>query len=216
MAVSGEARGKKYSGDELKIAVREFCLVEFQKQLGKPWDSSWEKSLRYDAEHPRMRTAARERKARSVYTKLQRAMLEAEEFAKSPTEGGRTANYLRWWVPQFISPLLKHASMNAEPKDFGKNLEDPRSLLANTLDSFDIFGLPPAVAGGSSFLDAREHALVSLIVGNWPTKKLSAATVAEIIDLETAAMRHHMKAHGANGGPQRGPKKRGAKRKHEK
>ena len=222
MAVSGAARGKKLSGDELKAAVRAFCLTAFGKQIGKPWTESWERMLRYDAAHPKMRSAAGERKARSVYEKLRRAMQDADAFAKSQTDGGRTANFLRWWVPQFVSPLLEHASMDARPKDFGKNLTDPRAILASTLDDYNVFNMPAAVGGGSSFLDAREHAIVSLLVGNWPAKKVRAATVAEIVELETAAMRHHVRVHGARDhAPEqgivakRGPKHRRSA-KHEK
>ena len=218
MAVSGDARGKKLSGDELKVAVRTFCLAEFKKRLGKPWTESFERTLSYKPEHPVQRRAAGERKARAVYERLRKAMQEAEAFAKSQSEGGRTAIFLGWWVPQFISPLLQHASMGAEPKDFGENLDDPRALLAKALDDYDMFGLPPAVGGGSSFLDAREHAIVSLLVGNWPAKKMRAATVAEIVELETATMRYHVKTHGqADHAPEMGiTAKRGPEHRRER
>jgi len=79
------------------------------------------------------------------------------------------------------------------------DLEDPRAILAKTLDDYNVFDMPQAKGGGSSYLDPREHAIVSLLVGNWPNKSKTAAglTVAQIIAAEKVNMAHHVRIHGA-------------------
>jgi len=188
------------AGAELRNAVRARCLEEFEERFGKPWEPRWVMPLTCGW-HPPLSpnappdVAFAEEEARRVYESLRSAMREAQRFSGLPIEGGgRVAGFLRWWVPEFITPLLGHASMNAAPADWGPNLAEPRALLSKSLEDYDLFGVAPALGGGSSFLDAREQAIVSLLVGNWPAKQ--RGTVAEVIEAEAASMRHHIQERG--------------------
>lgn len=215
-------RGKRARDDkELRRLVREACEREFEKRFGRPWSSVAVRVSRYE----RSRSTAIELEAREVFRKLRAAMLDAVRFAHDPKIWGpdaplafggggvaQVAGILHSWVPRSIEPVTKHAWLQEQR---WRPIREGRATLAHVLDIFNIFALPPHANGPSRFLTAREMAIVSLLVDNWPSMKRDPVrTPAEVIKIESNLMREHIKRHGyseAFGKVIRGPVHPGAR-----
>lgn len=167
----GRARERRFRAgetDALRAAVRERCLSEFRGVFGRDWSEDLARHV-----DPTADLHGDEHEAREVYEDLRRAMRRAAEFAGREIEGvfprGRCHSFLRWWVPQFIAPLLKHASMCVDdPKEWGEMESSPRQRFVHVWDHYDVMRLPRDEHDRCRFLDARELAIVWLLGGGWP------------------------------------------------
>lgn len=184
--VAGPDRGRAYSGRALRTAVRRVCLDEFERTFGFPWDKRLE-GQKYG------RGAANEREARRVFSNLKDAMDAAVGYVhrhadgKAPPAGGQCSQYLRWWVPEFIEPLTKHAAIEArlDPARWGKIVDNNRALFIERWTNLNMLSLPEG-----RFLSTRELAVISLLSGGWPSANPHLAyTSASVIALEEKLIR---------------------------
>src|SRR5690606_10810307 len=168
------------------------CLVEFRERFGREWTEDdrlvvlppdgggdWAGDVAF----------REEQEAQRVFVNLRKAMVEAVEFVKrcDPTIprvglGNPTVSFLRWWVPMFVEPLLKHAALAVEPRL--SDVRTGRAALAHDLDRLDLLGV-------GRVLETRELAIVSLLVGNWPCEAMprEGLTVASVLEREANCVR---------------------------
>lgn len=204
-------RGRRFHElSKLQAAVRATCLDKFERRFRKPWNPGWESLLR-GSDAP----GQTERRARALHEKLRGTMVDVVTFAKQGDWGGGCAQFLRWWAPQFLEPLLTHASMQPGLKWIGDPKLDARPRLVDLLENIDLFRSDRR----PSALDAKDYAIVSLLAGNWPTTKTTpmperGLKVADILEAEAATFARHIRVYGRNlarRGPRRSKTKKSSR-----
>lgn len=174
------------------------CRAEFLKTHGKPWGPWVEDRLR-DQEH--VLAARREAKAlleelRRCTTALQRWASLADDFIArtelrdeeaweallpevSEARASQVSSILRKLKKQQISPEVDPPWRDAERERATEGV-NRRRLVRRVARHFD---------GPDPDLSARDHAVMSILVGNWPAGVLDDAPAARVLVAETDAIR---------------------------
>jgi hypothetical protein len=204
-AARGRPRSRRYDKlAEVKAAVRRECEDEFFGFAHQKWDGKLQNLIM-----PHDDPYAGEREARRLFRALRTAMRECSAFVHyrrtgGPPFAGNTSQYLGWWVPQFIDPLLKHAAIEHEPDD--RDFLDPLARFVSTWDSLDLLQLGSGTGRATGFLSDRELAVVSLLGGFFPQSIERDATTAgklthpiatgTVLEAQKAAVRTARRRHG--------------------
>lgn len=190
--------------DDLKAAVRSECLKQFEKRLGKPWDTRWERSVLSSDEGKQDLDEAHE-----VFDELRAAMEKAIAFVDRPRVRFSSAPLgLGWWVDENIRPLMEHAFMEPRGRQVGGRTlnfdhKAARQRLVATWDDYDMLHLPRLTVKYTKpdgteaettlprVLDATEFAIVWLLGGGWPESLGNGkpVTPSEVIQIETRSFR---------------------------
>jgi hypothetical protein len=217
---AGRPRVKRYKQAEEKLMrkdIRPFAVRLFRKAFGCSPPGHLTTMVA-----PNVDLWAFERQARSAFDELRTAMLvvsrissEARSqrtFAKR-THGNCIA-FLKWWVPEFVDPLLKHAALERSPKrrlqqwstmnEAGEITKHERLLdvsrwppvptsqrerLVQMLDKVDLLGFQTR-GMGTRWLVAREFAVVWLCAGGWPAIRAwhaAGLSLGDVVEIERKA-----------------------------
>ena len=196
---------EKFSGRELKRRVRVHCVAAFEKRTGRAWTEAIAQAIHQPADPV-------ETKARHIWETFQKAAGAIEAFVADDVRraseglggGGHCAAFLKYWAPSHLARLPQ----------FPRPRRDARSRLAHDFDHWNLEDPVPTIststrwgAGGpveeTSYVtrrgrpSIRDLAIVSILIGNWPSIQPSARmTVEEVLVEEDKRMRVSRGRHG--------------------
>lgn len=188
---------------KLMAAVRAYCLSEYERIWGRPWDKTWPELNQHILN---MRETAK--RAHAVWSKLQRSVEEAVDFVESQglpphdepdfvaREGGSFVFPLegKTVYETFVIHDWLHSHRGAIEALFNEDLErvhSPRSDLAELLGRTLVSESAPPVGTiqwkpgleRGRELTEREMAYISLLVGNEPPS-LKTRIEDELVSVE--------------------------------
>jgi hypothetical protein len=191
--------------DKLMADVRAYCLAEYERIWGRPWDNTWPEQLRHIQ---KMRGVASE--AHRVWSQLRRTMKEAVDFVASQGlphhqqadllgTAGKTV-YESIVIHEWLYRHLAAVEDLLCAEEFEK-MSSARSMLATILGRTRIKdpaqSATPIIWNSGRLrgreLKEREMAYVSLLVGNEPSKlkdrlKDELLSVEDVIAMEREAI----------------------------
>ena len=209
----GTARADRYSGRELRSETRVECERRFERMLrryrvpdARPghWGDTGKFRKWADVKvdlAPRLAALKVEREANKLARRLQSMLLEAKGFAATERAPGSAIAWLRQ-----MGELYRETYAWSDPAD------QIRVVVVETFDRVNLLRLPPARAGNdadapsSQYLQPSDFAVLSILLGSWPSTAREPATPAAIIGLEAKAIAHAVKNHGRVDLKWRGPR----------
>jgi hypothetical protein len=179
----GTAMAKPVDASKLREATIAECARRFEKAFGRPWEVPPSLVAVVPPAHVRdLEEEARRARAKLKHAVLEVAALAAQASSAPDTFSGAWGDWTQ--VSRELAELVQRPPWKGvEFAVAGPPMPavNARTNLVNILDDYDIFNI-------GRRLKAREIALVSLLLGNWP-KADGVGKPSDIIDRESNAIR---------------------------